>query len=1120
MLKLYSILSIFITISFFPFFIDDLLARTLTFQENNTLKPDFLLQKGQSFEKSLEGNQKHTYKIEIGSEQLIDLVVEQQGIDVVATLIDESGKSVFEIDSPNGNNGPEPVYFVTEKNGIYTLEVKSLDEKASLGKYKIIFNNLRDARNEDKEEILARKLYLEGRILRGEGTIKALKASIEKYLSALIIWKKLNNLVAQEECLSFIGLAYHEVNDEISAIKYYQEALEITKQTKNVYQEAILLGNIGASNQALGKYEEALPFFSECLALLDKIKKGDDVQKAITFYNLSNTLLILGKTTEAFEFAKKACDMAVKNDYLFEQPRYFLGVASIYKILGKLEEAIDNANKSLLAAKRISSLALLCEGYIVTGEIYLHFGDRQKAMNYFHKALSLNKILGDKVLEANTNAKIGLVYAYFEDFDKAIEFYEKSLSFYVVSNNKVRQSEIFNNLAIVYKRQNKYEKALESFKKSLSIQKELKVFSEEIIITNNLSSLLVSLKRYEEAEQILTEILEKNKLVGNAIEESNIKYNLGTMHFYKGDYKNAERFLQDSLNTLDVVLKDYHIAKIRTLLVLSKLTYIQKRYKETNKFITEMLNMADNIFKTLSRDEFRIAFLSTIESIYEFAIDFYVDQGNNKMAVELNETNKIRGLTTLINEKKLQIEEKYTKETTEVQQKIASKSAILAQLLSNRTQDMIKNKEVAALKEELETLKDQLDLIKKSLSEQNPNYYNLVEGKESKVETIKALLDKDTVLLEYFLGNTKSYLWVLTADSIKTFVLPSKNEIEKLVEEYISLIQNMYKSDSLTNKHEVYIKLSRDLSKILVLPAINEIQEKRLLVVPDKILHFLPFASLVDENDLPLIVKHELVYLPSASFVVSLRQKETNQKEQTNKSILIVADPVFNESDSRISKKDSKDEKKIENQTDFELEMALRDFSNINRLPYTREEGYNIKKLFNSPHTEMLLDFDANLEKLKILNLQQFPFLHFSTHTLINEKNPELSGLLLSMVDENGNKKSGILTVNQILNLNLNADLVVLSACKTALGKPSGQEGLVGLTRSFFYAGSRKVMGSLWNVSDKGTNELMTRFYTYITKDKLKPIVALREAQKSMLKDKNWNNPFYWAAFQIYGDWR
>ena len=98
--------------------------------------------------------------------------------------------------------------------------------------------------------------------------------------------------------------------------------------------------------------------------------------------------------------------------------------------------------------------------------------------------------------------------------------------------------------------------------------------------------------------------------------------------------------------------------------------------------------------------------------------------------------------------------------------------------------------------------------------------------------------------------------------------------------------------------------------------------------------------------------------------------------------------------------------------------------------------------------------------------------------------------------------------------------MVVLSACRTALGKPSGQEGLVGLTRSFFYAGSQKVMGSLWNVSDKGTNELMTRFYTYITKDKLKPIVALREAQKSMLKDKNWNNPFYWAAFQIYGDWR
>lgn len=1119
MLKINFILSIFTVISFFSFCINNAFAKTPTFQENNIPKTDFLLQKGQSFERTLEGNQKHIYKIEIGSEQLLDLIVDQQGIDVVAALIDESGKSVFEIDSPNGNNGPELVYFVAEKNGTYTLEVKSLDEKASLGKYKIIFNNLRDARNEDKEEILARKLYLEGRILRGEGTIKALKASIEKYLSALAIWKKLNNLVAQEECLSFIGLAYHEVNDEIPAIKYYQEALEIIKQTKNVYQEAILLGNIGVSNNSLGKYEEALSFFSNSLALLDKIKKEDDVQKAITLYNLSNTLLVMGKTTEAFEFSKKACDMAVKNNYLFEQPRYFLGIASIYKILGKLEEAIDNANKSLLAAKRINSLALLCEGYVVTGEIYLHFGDRQKAMNHLHKALSVNKLVGDKLLEAMTNSKIGLVYTYFEDLDKAIEFYDKSLSFYVASNNRVKQSELFNNLALVYKRQNKYEKALESFKKSLSIQKELKIFTEEIITTNNLSSLLISLKRYEEAEQILTEILEKNKFIGNAIEESNIKYNLGTVYFYKGDYEKAEGFLQDSLNTLDVVLNDYYIARIRILLVLSKLTYVQKRYKETNKFITEMLNIADNIFKTLSRDEFRIAFLSTIESVYEFAIDFYVDQGASKIAIELNEANKVRGLTTLINEKKLQIEQRYTKEKTEIQQQIASKSAALAQLLSNKTQNTIKNKETIVLKEDLESLKNELDLIKKNLSEKNPNYHDLIEAKESKSETIKALLDKDTALLEYFLGNTKSYLWVLTSNSLKTFVLPSKNEIEKLVEEYIGLIQNMYKSDNLTNKQESYTKLSRYLSKELVLPAINEIQGKRLIIVPDKILHFLPFASLLDENDLPLVVKRELVYLPSASFVVSLREKETNQKEQTNKSILIVADPVFNESDPRISKKDGKDEKKIEKQPDFELEMALRDFSSISRLPYTREEGYNIKKLFGSD-SEMLLDFDANLEKLNTLNLQQFPFIHFSTHTLINEKNPELSGLLLSMVDGNGNKKSGILTVNQVLNLNLNADLVVLSACKTALGKPSGQEGLVGLTRSFFYAGSRKVMGSLWNVSDKGTNELMTRFYTYITKDKLKPAAALREAQKSMLKDENWNSPFYWAAFQIYGDWK
>lgn len=1118
MLKINFILSIFTVLSFFPFCINNVLAKTPTFQKNNTPQSDFLLQKGQSFEKALESNQKHTYKIEIGSEQLVDLVVEQQGIDVVAALIDESGKSIFEIDSPNGNNGPEFVYCVIEKSGIYTLEVKSLDEKASLGKYKVIFNNLRDAKNEDKEEILARKLYLEGRILRGEGTIKALKASIEKYLSALAVWKKLNNLVAQEECLSFIGLAYHEVKDEIPAIKYYEEALEITKQTKNVYQEAVLLGNIGVSNHSLGEFEKARNFYNKSLVTLEQNNKTETEQGAIVLYNLAQLYSDFGNNDEAVICLKKAINIAVKNNYIFEQPRYFSFLAQQYERAGKYDESLDAGMRSLSLATKVNSLMLQHEACLTIGSIHNTFGNRQKAIEYFYKALDLSKTVGDKHGEGIINNRIGLTYTYMTDFEKAIEFYEKSLT--LLGGDKIQQSQVLNNLGMVYKRQKKYEKSLDYFAKSLSVKKQLNLVNQEIIVMNNIASTYIDLQEYEKAEEILNHTLEKNKLIGNTVEEANTKYYLAKLYLGKHDYQKARTICEDSLSMLDVISTNYDTRKINNLGLLAKISFEEKKYEEVEKYVKQAFDVANNAFNILSRDEFRISFSSISEDFYDFVISFYMERGNFNTALELNEIIKVRSLTTLINEKSLDITQGYNSKKTEIQQKIASKSAILANLSSNKTQNKANKKEITALREDLEVLKNNLDLVKKDLAESNPDYYRLIESKKVSTEDIKLMMDKDTVLLEYFLGNTKSYLWILTSNSVKTFVLPSKNEIEKLVEEYIGLMQNMYKEDNLTNKQESYTKLSRSLSKVLVLPAINEMQGKRLIIVPDKILHFLPFASLLDENDLPLVVKHELVYLPSASFVVSLREKGANQKEETNKSVLIVADPVFNKSDSRISKKDTKDEKKIENQTDFELEMALRDFSNINRLPYTREEGYNIKKLFNSPDTEMLLDFDANLEKLNILNLRQFPFIHFSTHTLINEKNPELSGLLLSMVDENGNKKSGILTVNQILNLNLNADLVVLSACKTALGKPSGQEGLVGLTRSFFYAGSRKVMGSLWNVSDKGTNELMTRFYTYITKEKLKPVAALREAQKSMINDDKWSSPFYWAAFQIYGDWK
>jgi len=190
------------------------------------------------------------------------------------------------------------------------------------------------------------------------------------------------------------------------------------------------------------------------------------------------------------------------------------------------------------------------------------------------------------------------------------------------------------------------------------------------------------------------------------------------------------------------------------------------------------------------------------------------------------------------------------------------------------------------------------------------------------------------------------------------------------------------------------------------------------------------------------------------------------------------------------------------------------------RLHFSRKEADAILAVTPAGLGKKAVDFDASRAMATSPELGQYRIVHFATHGLLDSAHPELSGLVFSMVDKRGRPQNGFLELQDIYNLNLPADLVVLSACETGLGKEISGEGLVGLTRGFMYAGASRVVASLWRVSDVGTAELMAAFYTSMEKDGLPPSAALRAAQIKLWKQKRWSNPYYWAAFQIQGEWK
>jgi CHAT domain-containing protein/tetratricopeptide (TPR) repeat protein len=394
--------------------------------------------------------------------------------------------------------------------------------------------------------------------------------------------------------------------------------------------------------------------------------------------------------------------------------------------------------------------------------------------------------------------------------------------------------------------------------------------------------------------------------------------------------------------------------------------------------------------------------------------------------------------------------------------------------------------------------------------------------------------DDHTILLEYALGDETSYLWVIDRREIRSYALPSSKKIKKLVELFRRTIQPPQWKDGETaieyqvrarrTDQEFQVYAAR-LSRMLLGP-VTLARTKRILVVPDGSLQYIPFAALPTPSprvkDL-LVHYQEIVILPSASVLANLRKAAAKRAPPTA-TAAIFADPVFEQDDPRLAAFRVRGKSSTQGRSPA-LNRAISDMgtsSYIARLPASRNEANAIATILRSrdPHgVHVGLDFDASREYVLKEGLMQFRLLHFATHGVVDSRHPEMSGLILSLIDRKGRKEDGYLRLGDIYKMKLSADLVVLSSCDSALGKDLDSEGIIGLPRGFLYAGARSVIATLWKVNDEATARLMANLYARIERGE-SPSSALRSAQLEMLHDEQWSKAYYWAAFSLQGDYR
>lgn len=867
--------------------------------------------------------------------------------------------------------------------------------------------------------------------------------------------KRFQAVIAYQEGMKLRG--QRTVATVKEAVLKFDRAAKLMEELGDKKQQGIALSEKGLSQQTITDYENAIPTYKAAIAIYDEIKD---------YKNKSTTL----------------------NNIAFIQAR-----------ISDYQEAINYLHQSLETSKLTNNETNIVLPLINLATIYKTVGDLPRSIEYYNEALVLTKRNGMKNSEAAVMMNLGLIYAEVGEVQKGLDLHLEILPYYKSTRDDSGELNMLGYIADEYFSLGKYDEALNYFNQQL-----------------------------------------KQGLAANAGRTLVFAhFGLGKTYTILGD---SEKALENLANALKYVNENRSdLANVLLWKGINKRN--QGQLTEAKTELEKAIEVVESIRNRLSSQELRTAYFSKVNRrIYEVYVSVLMDlyfqtkqPEYQTTAFEYAEKAKARSLLELLAMSRVDIRQGVDTQLLEDEKKIRKdlqdKAGVLSRLLAAKTpEDKLKEAQLNYSKAE-ETLQQMEAKIRVA----SPHYAAITQLQTVSLAEAQKLLDKDTILLEYLLGEQKSYLWLISKDSIQTVELPKKSAIEIQTRKYYDLLTSRnlkVKFETADEKRDRIVKsdseinqVSNDLSQVLLGAIGNQLANKKLIIVADGGLQYIPFASLKYKNRY-LIETNEIVNLPSISTLGVLR-RDADKKKVAPKTAIVLADPVFDVKDERFTlaklKTQTNTNSVATRNVDFEdvsrsMNAVEEGEISIPRLPFTRKEADTIAKLSPKDKTKIALDFAANKQLALSDELNNYRIVHFATHGLLNNKNPELSGLVFSLIDENGNPLNGFLRTDEVFNMKLSADLVVLSGCKTGLGKEIQGEGLVGLTRGFMYAGASRMMVSLWDVNDEATAELMSQFYKNLLGKKLKPAQALREAQLTFLKDKRFANPYYAMAFTINGE--
>ncbi len=987
----------------------------------------------------------------------VRIVVEQQEVDLVLALAGPGGKVLAERDSPTGAAGEEELSWVAERGGLHLLTLRRADVEAPAGALEARLAARRPATAEDRRFARAEALAYEALLLSIGGDPQAHDEALTGFQRAADLWCEL-------------GV---EAQARRGATVLYQLA---------------------------GRHHLQRPEVAEGLlgVALDLWRwLGDRVEEAKTLNRLGMVQRSLGDHLRALATWQHALELR-------RQAGDFEG-----------------------EARTLTNL----------GAQWNSFGEAQRALDAHHQALAIwDRLGGDRRDRAATFNSLGLVYRNLGDYPAARRYYERALKLVRRHENRQREATTLNNLAWTHHLAGELRLARQRYNRALKLSHELDD-SSLAAVHAGLGRLLLETGKSAAARRHLEAavMLQRKRSNPNPRGLAAALQSLGDLERHQGRLDLAHEALAEGLEIAESIGDRQTTAALK--IRLARLEGGRGHLDRALALGREALGLVEELRGVVIRPDLRAAFTASRRAYYETHLDLLYAAhraapaaGYAAEAFETAERAHARSLLETLAETDVDLRYGVDPALLEKEARLERQLNVADQRLQQLLSRGAPPETTAALENRIAAWIEELRDLEAELKRRHPFVGSLVRPQPLTLRQLQeGELREGELLLELVLGDERSSLWAVSRDRIDFVPLPPRRQLESMARGLVAALAARGRGSSGSKRAAAdrrALGLARQLSETLLGPVAAQLGDNRLIIVPDGALHYVPFAALPVPGSglpakgakwfpVPLVARHELSLQPSVSTIALLRDI-WRRRPAPSPALAVWADPVLSAYDARLPRLEgARKERKARADITGEIRSSeLR--AGLTRLYHAAEEAAAIGALRSG--SRAFVGLAAQRETLR--DAQRYGVLHFATHSVIDPEHPELSRLALSMFDAEGEPSDGFLRLHDIYELELNADLVVLSACSTALGKEVRGEGLVSLTRGFLHAGARRVVASQWDVEDRATARLMEVFYRGYLEEGLRPAEALRRAQLELAAESATAAPFFWAGFLLQGEWR